>query len=133
MQNILNRYTQIFNLLVRRVAAFEEPFKKTADTRGYIDLFCKGVLLVEQKSRDNNLGRAHGQAFYYFPGIKDTDLSKFLLLSDFQTFILIDLKTREEVEISLASLPDQIEKFGIILGIQKKFFKDQDPVNIQAS
>ena len=118
---------------MRRVAAFEEPVKKTADTRGYIDLFWKGVLLVEQKSRDNNLGRAREKAFDYFPGIKDTDLPKFLLLSDFQTFILIDLETREEVEISLASLPDQIEKFGFIFAFQKKFFKDQDPVNIQAS
>ena len=34
---------------------------------------------------------------------------------------------------ALADLPQHVEKFGFILGVQKRAFKDQDPVNIQAS
>ena len=37
------------------------------------------------------------------------------------------------VRFALADLPDNIEKFGFILGLQKRTFKDQDPVNIQAA
>ena len=33
----------------------------------------------------------------------------------------------------LADLPGHVEKFAFILGVQKRTFKDQDPVNIQAS
>ena len=46
---------------------------------------------------------------------------------------LIDRDEREEVRFALADLPDHVEKFGFILGVQKRTFKDQDPVNIQAS
>ena len=53
---------------------------------------------------------------------------------DFQTFELIDQgRTTRKRRFALADLPDNIEKFGFILGVQKRTFKDQDPVNIQAS
>ena len=47
----------IFDLPVRRVAAFEEPIRLLGDRRGFIDLFWKGVLLVEQKSAGRDLQR----------------------------------------------------------------------------
>ncbi len=123
----------IFDLPVRRVAAFEEPVKLLGDRRGFIDLFWKGVLLVEQKSMGRNLTQAKAQAFSYFPGLKDTDLPRYLLLSDFQTFELYDLDEDENVAFPLAELPQHIEKFGFISGVQKRSFRDQDPVNIEAS
>jgi len=132
-QLFYQEFFQIFDMSVRRVASFEAPVRRLGDRRGYIDLFWKGVLLVEQKSAGRNLDRAREQAFDYFPGIRESDLPRFLLLSDFQSFVLIDLDTKEEVEIPLCNLPENIDKFGFILGIQKKVFKDQDPVNIQAS
>ena len=47
---------------------------------------------------------------------------------------MYDLDERERTFFALADLPQQVEKFGfIILDIQKRTFKDQDPVNIQAS
>ena len=45
----------IFDLPVRRVATFEEPVKLLDDKHGFIDLFWKGVLLVEQKSEGRDL------------------------------------------------------------------------------
>ena len=44
-----------------------------------------------------------------------------------------DLDERERTFFALADLPHNVEKFGFILGVQKRTFKDQDPVNIQAS
>ena len=126
-------FFDIFDLPVRRVAAFEEPVKLLGDRRGFIDLFWKGVLLVEQKSAGRDLTKAKTQAFSYFPGLKDADLPRYLLLSDFQTFELYDLDEDENVAFTLADLPQHVEKFGFILGVQKRSFKDQDPVNIKAS
>ena len=51
-------FFEVFGVPVRRVASFEELVKKLGDERGYIDLFWKGVLLVEQKSIGRPLVRA---------------------------------------------------------------------------
>lgn len=124
---------EVFGMPVRRVAAFEEPVKNLGDRRGFIDLFWKGVLLVEQKSAGLDLKKAKTQALDYFPGLKNVDLPRYILLSDFQTFELYDLEEDEHAEFDLADLPRHVEKFGFILGLQKRSFQDQDPVNIKAS
>jgi len=126
-------FFDIFGIPVRRVASFEEPVKNLGDKRGYIDLFWKGVLLVEQKSLGRNLKKAKTQALDYFPGLKDADLPRYILVSDFQSFELYDLDEDEKASFSLADLPKHVEKFGFILGVQKRSFKDQDPVNIKAA
>jgi hypothetical protein len=126
-------FFNIFDVPVRRVATFEEPVRKLGDKRGFIDLFWKGVLLVEQKSMGSDRIRAKRQALDYFPGLKDAELPRYVLVSDFQTFDLYDLDEGEEITIPLADLPRHVEKFGFILGVQKRTFRDQDPVNIEAS
>ena len=126
-------FLDIFGVPVRRVATFEEPVRLLGDRRGFIDLFWKGVLLVEQKSEGRDLTQAKEQAFSYLPGISDADLPRYLLLSDFQTFELYDLDEDENFGFTLAELPQHVEKFSFILGLQRRSFRDQDPVNIQAS
>lgn len=126
-------FLDVFGVPVRRVASFEEPVKKLGDKRGFIDLFWKGMLLVEQKSIGLDLKKAKTQALEYFPGLKDAELPRFILLSDFQTFELYDLEAGEELKISLADLPKHVEKFGFLIGVERREFKDQDPVNIEAS
>ncbi|MBA4782866.1 MAG: class I SAM-dependent DNA methyltransferase [Rhizobiales bacterium] len=126
-------FFDVFGVPVRRVASFEEPVKNLGDKRGFIDLFWKGVLLVEQKSAGRDLVKAKKQALDYFPGLKDADLPRYILVSDFQTFELYDLEEDDAVTFRLTDLPGNIEKLGFILGLQKRTFKDQDPVNIKAS
>lgn len=126
-------FFDVFGIPVRRVASFEEPVKNLGEKRGFIDLFWKGILLVEQKSLGRDLKKAKTQALEYFPGLKDTELPRFILLSDFQSFELYDLEADEELQISLAELPKHVEKFGFITGVERRQFKDQDPVNIKAS
>ncbi len=91
------------------------------------------MLLVEQKSAGRDLAEAKTQAFSYFSGISDADLPRYLLLSDFQTFELYDLDEDEDTAFSLPELPQHVEKFSFILGLQRRSFRDQDPVNIEAS
>jgi len=48
----------VFGISRKRVASFEEPVKKLGEKSGFIDLFWKGMLLVEHKSRDKDLDHA---------------------------------------------------------------------------
>lgn len=132
-QSFYNDLFEVFGVKRRRVASFEEPVKLLGAKRGFIDLFWKGVLLVEQKSAGRSLIPAKVQALDYFPGLKEVELPRYILLSDFQNFELYDLDEGGEVKFPLADLPNHIEAFGFINGVQKRSFRDQDPVNIEAS
>ena len=131
-------FFEVFGIPVRRVASFEASVKD-ADTskRGYIDLFWKGTLLVEQKSKGQDLIKAKRQALDYFPSLMEKELPRYVLLSDFQTFELYDLETEDENEAELRfpleDFAKHAHKFGFITGLEKKSFKDQDPVNIEAA
>lgn len=132
-QSFYNDFFEVFGVRRRKVATFEESVRLLGQKRGFIDLFWKGVLLVEQKSAGRDLVRARKQAHDYFPGLKDHELPRYILLCDFQTFELIDLDTREETRFALADLPAHVEAFGFIVGVEKRVFQDQDPVNIIAA
>jgi type I restriction-modification system DNA methylase subunit len=132
-QSFYNEFFNVFGISRRRVASFEEPVKKLGTKRGRIDLFWKGTLLVEQKSGGRDLEAAYGQALDYFPNLKEEELPRYILVSDFQRFELYDLETGAEHKFTLAELHTKVELFGFIAGYQKREFKDQDPVNIEAS
>lgn len=132
-QTFYNDFFQIFGVQRRSVARYEEHVKKLNNKTGFIDLFWPRVLLVEQKSAGRDLAKAEVQAGEYFDAIKEADRPRFQLLCDFQTFHLLDRDTREATSFTLAELPKHIEKFGFIMGMEKRSFQDQDPVNIEAA
>ncbi len=132
-QSFYNEFFDIFDVKRRTVARYEEHVQRLDNSRGFIDLFWPGVLLVEQKSAGVNLAAARKQAGTYFDALPERDRPRYQLLCDFQTFELLDRDEREEVSFALADLPQHVEKFGFILGVQKRTFRDQDPVNIEAS
>ena len=132
-QSFYNDFFDIFDVKRRTVARYEEHVQRLDNSRGFIDLFWPGVLLVEQKSAGVNLAAARKQAGTYFDALPERDRPRYQLLCDFQTFELLDRDEREEVSFALADLPQHVEKFGFILGVQKRTFRDQDPVNIEAS
>ncbi|MBF0407607.1 MAG: class I SAM-dependent DNA methyltransferase [Candidatus Riflebacteria bacterium] len=123
----------VFGVTRKRLASFEEPVKKFGDKLGFIDLFWKGVLLVEHKSRGKSLEKAYTQALDYFPGIKERDLPKYVLVSDFSRLRLYNLEDKIENEFELKDLHRNVALFGFIAGYQTHIFKDQDPVNIKAA
>ncbi|HEX7424547.1 MAG TPA: type IIL restriction-modification enzyme MmeI, partial [Terriglobales bacterium] len=132
-QTFYNDFFDVFGANRRRVATYEEPVKRLGNKRGFIDLFWKGKLLVEQKSAGRDLKRAKEQALDYFPQLKDYELPRYLLISDFQQFELYDLDEGTEVRFPLRDLPRHVEHFAFIVGVEKRAFRDQDPVNIEAS
>jgi hypothetical protein len=126
-------FFNVFGVSRRRLASFETPVKKADGQGGFIDLLWKGNLLVEHKSRGKDLDRAAKQAFNYFPGIKDRDLPRFVVVSDFARFKLYDLDEDKTHEFALAELHQNIRLFGFIAGYQTRSFGHEDPVNVMAA
>ena len=132
-QSFYNEFFEVFGVRRRDVARYEERVKRLDNSDGYIDLFWPGTLLVEQKSAGRSLEAAREQAGSYFDALPEHERPRYQLLCDFQTFELLDRDEREEWRFALADLPDHIDKFGFILGLEKRTFSDQDPVNIAAA
>lgn len=128
-----DQFFNIFGLSRKRIASFEEPVKKLGDKQGYIDLFWKGMLIVEHKSAGKNLDKAYTQALDYFPGITEAELPKYVLVSDFVNFRLYDLEENTQHDFTLAELHKHVNLFGFVLGYKKQIIKDEDPVNIKAA
>ena len=128
-----NEFFDIFGVRRRTVARYEEHVRRLDDTHGFIDLFWPGVLLVEQKSAGRDLAAARGQAGAYFDALPERDRPRYQLLCDFRTFELLDRDEGEQSRFALADLPAHVERFGFILGVQRRAFRDQDPVNVEAS
>ncbi len=106
------------------------------------------MLLVEHKSRGKDLDKAYTQALDYFPGIKERDLPKYVLVSDFARFRLYDLEASplplageggrrpgegEFQEFKLADLHKRIKHFAFIAGYRTQIIAPQNPVNIKAA
>ena len=132
-QSFYNDFFDVFGVKRRRVAVYEQHVKKLDDSNGYVDLFWPSVLLVEQKSAGRNLEEAHEQALAYCGGLKDAEHPRYILVSDFQNFSLYDLDERTDIHFKLADLHRHVEAFGFIVGVQRRVFRDEDPVNIHAS
>jgi len=126
-------FFNVFGITRKRVASFEEPVRKLGDQYGYIDLFWKGILIVEHKSRGKSLDKAYDQALGYFPGLKERDLPKYVIVSDFARFRLYDLEENEQHEFELKDLHKNVRLFGFIAGYQIHKIQEQDPVNIRAA
>jgi hypothetical protein len=132
-QTFWNHFFRVFGFSRRRIAAFEEGVKLLGKKRGRIDVFWKGRMIAEMKSRGKDLDKAFTQATEYFEGIKDSDLPQYVLVSDFARFRLYDLEEGTHTEFPIEEFPDKIHYFGFISGYEKREYKDQDPVNIEVA
>lgn len=129
----LEEFFNVFGISRRKVSTFEHKIKKLDDGDGYIDLLWKGTILVEMKSRGKNLDRAYQQARDYLHGLKDFELPKYILVSDFDNFRLYDVEVGSIVSFRLEELMHNVQHFGYLLGYERKEYKEQDPANIQAA
>lgn len=128
-----DEFFNVFGISRRKIASFEKPVKRLDESTGYIDLLWKGMIMVEHKSRGKDLDKAYRQALDYFPGLKDHELPKYVLVSDFARFRLYDLEDSTVHEFLLEDLYKNIKDFGFIAGYHKHSFKEEDSVNIHAA
>jgi len=126
-------FFNVFGISRRRVASFEEPVKKLGNRQGFIDLFWKGNMIVEHKSRGLDLEKAYHQAIDYFPGLKEEELPKYILVSDFERFRLYNLDENLQHEFLMSEFHNRVKLFGFIAGYQKTTFHDELPINNRAA
>jgi len=136
-QSFWNDFFAVFGIERKRVAIFEKQVQIARAgeklKHGRIDAFWKGMLLIEHKSRGQDLSRAFAQAADYFDGIVERDLPRYILVSDFARFHLYDLEEDTQVEFHLADLHKRIKYFAFIAGYRTQVIQPQNPVNIKAA
>jgi hypothetical protein len=129
----LDAFFNVFGITRKKIGTFEHKVKKISDADGYIDLLWKGTILIEMKSRGQNLDKAFQQAKDYTHGLKQNELPKYILVCDFDEFRLYDTEEQKTITFKLHELMDNVQHFGYIIGYQKKVYKEQDPANIKAA
>lgn len=129
----LDAFFNVFGITRKKIGTFEHKVKKISDADGYIDLLWKGTILIEMKSRGQNLDKAFQQAKEYTHGLKQNELPKYILVCDFDEFRLYDTEEQKTITFKLHELMENVQHFGYIIGYQKKVYKEQDPANIKAA
>ena len=147
-QTFWNEFFDVFGLRRASFASFEFNVRNLKGNYGSIDLLWRGKLLVEHKSKGESLDAAEIQAFHYIEDLTnagDTEaIPQFILVSDFQRFVLFDTNPPEKdlplfqgrpiatYRFTLADLPRHIHNFAFMLG-QTHFRTDpEDPANQKA-
>jgi len=132
-QTFLNEFFEVFGISRRRVATFEKPVKKIDGREGYIDLLWPGKILIEHKTKGKNLEKAKNQAIAYSFGLTEEELPQYILVCDFDRFVLHDLQQNIQHDFTIKDLVKNVNLFGFIAGYEKRTFKEEDPVNIAAA
>ena len=134
-QSFWKDFFAVFGLSARRFGAFERPVRDlpTPSGRGRIDFLWKGVVLVEHKSRGEDLDRAAGQARDYLPALRERELPRYVMVSDFVRIRLYDLEADSRTEFPLEDLPRYTDLFGFISGYTLRPLTPLDPVNREAA
>jgi len=125
-------FFEVFGVPRRRVASFEHFVKKQGGAQGFIDVLWKGVMLAEHKTRGKNLDKAYTQAKDYFPGLKDVELPRYVVVSDFEKIRLYDLDKNTQEEFLLKELHKNIDLFGFISGYTVRAYEKEEEVSIEA-
>lgn len=133
-QDFIRGLCHIFELNHRRAVRFEDRVKKLGGKSGRIDGFFPGLLLVEMKSIGEDLDKAYIQATGYFPGLKDEEMPRCVLVSDFANLHLYNLETKAPpLKIKLVDLPQAIDHFKFIAGYETIALEQQAHINKEAA
>jgi len=147
-QTFWNEFFNVFGITRRSVAAFEAPVRKLTGSLGAIDLFWSGRLLVEHKSRGEDLTAAESQAFRYIEALtaegRADEVPRYILLSDFHQLALFDLEATDTandnasatpttpLRFPLSDLHRHVRSFAFMLGQESVRVDPEDPANFRA-
>jgi len=133
-QSFWTEWFNIFGLKRRGTVAYEHAARRDSTAgRGRLDAFWPKHLAIEHKSAGKSLDDAIAQAVDYLGSIPAADWPRYVLSSDFQSFVVLDLESGEKTRFPLADLPQRLELFGWIAGYERRTFAEEDEVNIHAA
>ena len=101
-------FFDIFGVPVRPWRLLKSPCAISAPSEASSIFFGRAFCSSNKKAKVSILRKAKAQALHYFPGLKDAELPRFVMLSDFQSFELYDLEEDESVAFLLTDLPKHI-------------------------
>ena len=147
-QTFWNDFFNVFGLRRASLASFEENVRNLKGNKGAIDLLWRGKLLVEHKTKGEDLAYAQTQAFTYIEDLTRAnrweDIPRYVLVSDFARFVLYDLEPDEQRDLplfegrkvephhfTLAEFPRRLKAFGFMLG-QTRRLQPEDLANEKA-
>lgn len=129
-------FFNVFGIKRKLIASFEEPVKNLKGNWSFIDLFWKGMLLVEHKTRGKSLEKAYSQAMDYIQALKnegrEEECPRYVIVSDFARVALHDLEGDESTEFTLDEFYRCVDYFAFIPGYKQHKLDVEDPINIRA-
>lgn len=133
-----NEFFAIFGLDRFRTATTEYAVKHRSGHTKFADVFWAGRLLCEHKSAGKDLNAAFEQAMGYVEEIRrhnSDDVPRHIIVSDFATMKLYDLKDGTDVFFPLSELPEHIKlrHFDFMDGITHELRQAQEQANIEAA
>ena len=148
-QTFWNDFFHVFGLRRASLASFEANVTNLKGNKGAIDLLWRGKLLVEHKSFGEDLALAQTQAFTYIEDLtrenRWEEIPRFVLVSDFASFVLYDLEPEEQRDLPLfdgrkivphhfvlAEFPKHVRQFAFMLGQTRVRLDPEDPANEKA-
>lgn len=139
-QTFWNELFEVFGTSRRAKAVFEDAVKSVRKTYKHIDLFWKGVLLAEHKSRGQSLDKAKAQAFEYIRDLqadgRSEDVPRFVAVSDFRTIVLYDLEGAQGIdrlEVPLSDFSKHLSSFAFLAGRVVHKVREQDEADLKAA
>lgn len=135
-QTFWNSLLSCFGIQPGTVAEFELPARRASTGhQGRIDMFWPSTLLVEQKTLGKNLEDAIAQAQDYIDGgsIPEENLPRYVMVSDFERFILVNRRSGEREEFVLEQLPDRYDSLKFLVGEEAISAQEQQELTIAAS
>ena len=146
-QTFWNEFFHVFGKSRRAVASFEEPVRNLGGNTDFIDLFWKGRLIGESKSRGKSLDVAHSQANDYVQSLlrdgRDDEVPRYILVTDFARLAVHDLEPTDAsdlfdadanatAEFALEDLHKHVRRFAFIAGYEPQRLDPEDPANLRA-
>ena len=133
-QTFYNEFFELFGTSRASVARYEEQVARLDNSRGFIDLFWPGTLIVEQKSAGRDLKAAAAQAGRYFDALPEAEKPRYQRVCDFRTFELLDRETRRTTRFALADLRKHVEAFAFIRDAHApQSAREEKPADIAAA
>ncbi|PFG29078.1 methylase [Corynebacterium renale] len=110
-----------FGINAARMNLFEQDARRASTGRhGWIDLFWPGTVIGEAKSPGEDLDKAYRQAIDYLQGgVNETELPRYILISDFARFRLVylgDPEQRFDITFPLEDITDYLDQLRFLAG-----------------
>ena len=133
-QDFIREMCEVFGFSHKRLVSFEQRVKKLGGRSGRIDGFYPGKLLIEMKSRGEDLDVAYTQATEYLHGLKEEELPDHILVSDFEHLHLYkrDGKTAP-LKHKLSDFEKHIDAYLFLAGYETEAQAEQIAVNEEAA